>query len=156
MSNLVLELRQGETMIINCAPIRFRSRARIELTTHARFLFGKQIMSPEAADSAARRLYFALQAAYIGTDEERAQGLEDARALTAAIKAATTSAEARDVVDRAFAAAEADECYTALKLARQIIRYEDVVLGRAPANPQETGRNKALDASENDSFFNWP
>ncbi|MBV8914096.1 MAG: flagellar biosynthesis repressor FlbT, partial [Acetobacteraceae bacterium] len=62
MSHLVLELRQGETMIINGAPIRFRSKARIELTAHARFLFGKQIMSPEAADTPARRLYFALQA----------------------------------------------------------------------------------------------
>src|SRR4051812_23920740 len=155
MPNLVLELRQGETLIINGAPIRFRTRARIELTAHARFLFGKQIMSPEAADSAARRLYFALQAAYIGTEEERARGLRTARALTAAIKAATTSAEVRDVLDRAIAAAEADECYRALKLARQVIRHEDVLLGRAPANPQGIGRAKAPHAA-NDSFFNWP
>ena len=54
-----------------------------------------------------------------------------------AFKAATTSALARDILDRALAAAEADECYTALKLARRIIRHEDVVLGRAPAGPQE-------------------
>jgi flagellar protein FlbT len=137
MSNLVLELRQGETMIINGAPIRFRTKARIELTAHARFLFGKQIMTPEAADSPARRLYFALQAAYIGTDDERARGLETARTLTAAFKAATTSALARDILDRALAAAEADECYTALKLARRIIRHEDAVLGRGPAPREE-------------------
>lgn len=138
MSNLVLELRQGETMIINGTSIRFRSKARIELTAHARFLFGKQIMSPEAADSPARRLYLALQAAYIGTDEERAQGLENARTLTAALKAAITSVLARDMLDRALAAAEADECYTALKLARRLIQHEDVVLGRVPATLQET------------------
>ena len=132
MSNLVLELRQGETMIINGAPIRFRSKARIELTAHARFLFGKQIMTPDCADSPARRLYFALQSAYIGTDEERTRGLETARALTAAFKGATTSALAHDILDRAIAAAEADQCYIALKLARRIIRHEDAVLGRNP------------------------
>ena len=32
MSNLVLELRQGEMMIVNGAPIRFRTKTRIELT----------------------------------------------------------------------------------------------------------------------------
>jgi len=43
MSTLVLELRQGDMMIVNGAPIRFRNRARIELTAKARFLFGKQL-----------------------------------------------------------------------------------------------------------------
>ena len=65
-----LELRQGEVMIVNGAPIRFRRKTRIELTAKARFLFGKQIMSPEEADSPARRIYFALQTAYIGYDDE--------------------------------------------------------------------------------------
>ena len=41
MSNLVLELRQGDVMVINGAPIRFRTKSRIELTAKARFLFGK-------------------------------------------------------------------------------------------------------------------
>src|SRR3954447_5645937 len=136
MSNLKLQLRQGETLIINGASIRFRSKACIELTAHARFLFGKQIMLPEAADTPARRLYLALQAAYIGSDQERAQGLEHARALTAALKEAAASALARDILGRALAAAEADDCYTALKLARQIVCLEDVMLGRASANPQ--------------------
>ena len=71
MSNLVLELRQGEVMIVNGAPIRFRTRSRIELTAKARFLFGKQIMPPDQADSPARRIYFALQSAYIGNETER-------------------------------------------------------------------------------------
>ena len=49
MSTLVLELRQGDMMVVNGAPIRFRNRTRIELAAKARFLFGKQIMPPEAA-----------------------------------------------------------------------------------------------------------
>ena len=35
--------------------------------------------------------------------------------------------------DRALAAAEADECYQALKLVRRVMRHEEVVLGIAPA-----------------------
>lgn len=130
MSNLILELRQGEVMVVNGAPIRFKTKARIELTAHARFLFGKQIMPPSEADSPARRIYFALQSAYIGTDEERPQGLSTAKELCERFKEATTSALARDILDRAIAAAEAGQCYAALKLTRRIIRHEDVVLGR--------------------------
>jgi flagellar protein FlbT len=130
MSNLVLELRQGEMMIVNGAPIRFRTKSRIELTAKARFLFGKQIMAPDQADSPARRIYFALQTAYIGNEEERAHGLAAARELIAAFKEATTSALACEILDRALTAAEADDCYQALKLARRIIRHEDTVLGR--------------------------
>jgi flagellar protein FlbT len=133
MSNLVLELRQGEVMIVNGAPIRFRTKSRIELTAKARFLFGKQIMPPDQVDSPARRIYFALQTAYIGTEEERGPGLSAARDLVGAFKDATTSALAREILDEALAAAEADDCYRALKLTRRIIRHEDVVLGRVTA-----------------------
>jgi len=79
MSNLVLELRQGEVMIVNGAPIRFRTRSRIELTAHARFMFGKQIMPPDQANTPARRIYFALQSAYIGEEDEREANLDSAR-----------------------------------------------------------------------------
>ena len=130
MSNLVLELRQGEMMIINGAAIRFRTRSRVELTARARFLFGKQIMAPDQADSPARRIYFALQSAYIGAEHERCRGLEAARDLIEDFKDATTSAAARDMLDRALVAAEADDCYRALKLTGRVIQHEDVVLGR--------------------------
>src|SRR4051795_1243299 len=105
MSNLVLELRQGEVMIVNGTPIRFRTKTRIELTAKARFLFGKQIMPPDDADSPARRIYFALQSAYIGTPEERSEGLTAAAALIDAFKNSTTSDLARDILDRALNAA---------------------------------------------------
>ena len=117
-------------MIVNGAPIRFRTKSRIELTAHARFLFGKQIMAPEEADTPARRIYFALQCAYIGVDAERAGGLESARRLIADFQGATTSPLARDILDRVLLAAEADDCYQALKLTRRIIRHEDAVLQR--------------------------
>ena len=83
-----------------------------------------------AADSPARRIYFALQTAYIGTDEERADGLKDALRLIREFQAATTSALAREILERALAAAAGDDCYTALKLVRRVMRHEDAVLGR--------------------------
>ncbi|MDR3523765.1 MAG: flagellar biosynthesis repressor FlbT [Acetobacteraceae bacterium] len=135
MTHLVLELRQGDFMIVNGAPIRFRSKARIELAAHARFLFGKQIMGPDQADTPARRIYFALQTAYIGADGERPGGLVQARALIEAFHSSTTSALARDILDRALEAAEADDCYKALKLIRRIMRHEDAVLGREQPPP---------------------
>lgn len=141
MSNLVLELRQGEVMIVNGAPIRFRTKSRIELTAKARFLFGKQIMPPDQVDSPARRIYFALQSAYIGDDDERPRGLLAARVLIAEFKGVTTSALAREILDTALAAAEADDCYKALKLARRIIRHEDTVLGRPPPPPYGAGHD---------------
>jgi flagellar protein FlbT len=135
MTNLVLELQRGEVMIVNGASIRFRMKSRVELTTHARFLFGRQVMSPDQADSPARRIYLALQAAYIGTDAERQRGLDQARELVDAFKEATTSALARTILDRAMFCAEADECYQALKLVRRIIRHEDTVIGRPNRTP---------------------
>jgi flagellar protein FlbT len=131
MSNLVLELRQGDMMIVNGASIRFRNKVRIELAAKARFLFGKQIMLPDAANSPARRIYFALQTAYIGSDDERIDGLGRARSLIAEFQEATTSALACEILVRALAAADADDCYAALKLVRRVIRHEDAVLGQS-------------------------
>lgn len=149
MSTLVLELRQGEVMIVNGAPIRFRTKTRIELTAKARFLFGKQIMSPDHADSPARRIYFALQSAYIGTPEEQCQGMTSARELVASFKNSTTSDLARDILDRALDAAAEDNCYQALKLARRIIRHEDAVLGRADGSqPVHTPEYAILEPAE--------
>lgn len=132
MSTLVLELRQGDMMIVNGAPIRFRNRARIELTARARFLFGKQLMTPDMANTPARRIYFALQTAYIGDYDERKAGLQLARDLSLEFREATTSEMVKDLLDRALKSAEMDQCYQALKFARRVMRHEEVVLGLSP------------------------
>jgi len=125
MSTLVLELRHGDMLIVNGTPIRFRSRTRVELTSRARFLFGKQILPAEAATTPVRRIYFALQTAYVGNGEERQGGLALARDLVAEYRSQDVAEAAKDTVTRALAAAEADECYEALKLVRRLMRQED-------------------------------
>ena len=134
--SLVLELRAGEVMIINGAPLRFRSRTRIELTAEARFLFGKQIMPPDQANSPVRRIYFALQLAYIGEEAEREAGLESARHFIEQFQQATTSEVARQLLTRALVAAESDKLHEALKLVRRVVQHEDAVLGDPPPEPQ--------------------
>jgi flagellar protein FlbT len=129
MSNLVLELRQGEVMIVNGAPIRFRTRSRIELAAKARFLFGKQIMPPDQADTPARRIYFALQSAYIGDETGREAALDTARHFINEFQEATTSNMVRTILSQALVAAEEDDCYQALKLVRRIIQHEATVTG---------------------------
>ena len=64
----------------------------------------------------------------MGTDEERQSSLVLASDLIEQFKTATTSALAREILDRALALAEADECYQALKLAKRIMRHESAVL----------------------------
>jgi flagellar protein FlbT len=89
-------------------------------------------MTPEMANSPARRIYFALQTAYIGDHDERKIGLDLARDLIRDFGEATTSGMVRDLLDRALKAAEGDQCYQALKLARRVMRHEEVVLGLGP------------------------
>ena len=129
MSTLVLEMRAGDLMVVNGASLRFRSRTRVELVARARFLFGKQVMTPEGANTPARRIYFALQCAYVGMEEEREQSMADAHRLAVEFQEATTSALARQLLERALTLAEQDEWYQALRLVRHVIRHEAAVLG---------------------------
>jgi flagellar protein FlbT len=122
MSALVLELKQGETMIINGAVIRFKTRARLELTTQSRFMFGKQIMEPHEAVTPAKRLYHDIQTLYVGPPENRAAARTSAFARIANF---TNPVPFDDILTRIGALIESENLFEALKLARQLIRHED-------------------------------
>jgi flagellar protein FlbT len=124
MSALILELKQGESMILNGAVIRFKTRTRLELNTHARFLFGKQIMQPDEAVTTPRRLYLALQTAYIGPEEDRAEALFAARGLIETYRRDAPAAAA--TLDQLQASITHAAGFEALKLARKLIRDEAV------------------------------
>jgi flagellar protein FlbT len=124
MSALILELKQGESMILNGAVIRFKTRTRLELNTQARFLFGKQIMREEDAATPARRAYFALQQAYVGAEDERPAALTAARQLITSFRDHAPP-EHHPEWNALLKASETDAGFEALKLARQMIRAED-------------------------------
>lgn len=128
MTALILELKQGESMILNGAVIRFKTRTRLELSTQARFLFGRQIMREEEATTPARRAYYALQQAYIGAEDEREAALAAARQVIETLRAAAHGA-ARAEWEALLAKLGGDAGFEALKLARMMIRAEDFSRG---------------------------
>jgi len=134
MPGLVLELKQDDLSIINGAVIKFRVKSRIEINGRARFLFGKQILLPNESTTPARRIYLALQIAYVGNEDERAASLDEAKALISAFRSNTNSVMAREMLDRMLALAELGESYEALKLARTMIRHEDAVARQNDVN----------------------
>jgi flagellar protein FlbT len=128
MSALILELKQGESMILNGAVIRFKTRTRLELNTQARFLFGKQIMREEDAVTPAQKTYYAVQQAYIGAEADRPAALAGARALAAGYRDAAGEDGAAGW--EALLSVMADGAgFEALKLARQMIRAEELARG---------------------------
>jgi flagellar biosynthesis repressor protein FlbT len=129
MSALILELKQGESMILNGAVIRFKTRTRLELNTQARFLFGKQIMREEEATTPARKAYYALQQAYIGAEHERPASLATARTLIQALRD-EAGPDGRQAWELLLSASAEEAGFEALKLARQMIRAEDFAVRR--------------------------
>jgi flagellar protein FlbT len=127
-SRLVLEFRAGDKMLVNGAALQFQTRASVVLSNRVRFLFGKQILAPEDARTPARRLYFAIQAAYVCEDAERPRFLELARGLADDYAEATTSATARTLVGGAIADLEAGRCWDAMRRVRDLFAHDDAVL----------------------------
>lgn len=108
-------------MILNGAVIRFKTRARLELTTRARFLFGKQIMLENDATTPARRLYYMIQQAYAGEDEFRAAALAEARRLIGTLRAHEDAA-GQEALDALLEGLQGGADFESLKRARQLIR----------------------------------
>ncbi|HEY8611421.1 MAG TPA: flagellar biosynthesis repressor FlbT [Roseomonas sp.] len=125
---LVLDLRAGDRMLVNGAALQFKTRTSVMLGNHARFLFGKQIMSQEDARTPARRIYFAIQAAYVAEDAERPAYIVAARELTDEYSAATTSDTARAILVSAIAALERGDCWEAMRGLRRLFAHDDAVL----------------------------
>ena len=134
MSTLVLELKADDLFIINGAPMRVRNKTRIELNGPARFLFGKQIMPPGTDTTPARRIYYAIQTAYIGDDSEREAARLAAREFCAEFVAHTTSRLVVQILSDAMRAMDNDRCYDALKLVRRIMLHEEAVMKGALAS----------------------
>lgn len=129
---LVLELRAGDRMVVNGAALQFKTRTRVVLSNRARFLFGKQIMTPEEAHTPSRRVYFAMQSAYVAEDEDRPRFLLLARDLAEEYATATTSRLAQDILREAMEDLEAGRCWEAMRRVRDLFPHDDAVLA-APA-----------------------
>jgi len=127
-------MKSNEVMIISGVPIRFRNRSRIELHAQARFLFGKQVMPPGTDNTPARRIYYAVQTAYVGNEQERPPAREAAQRLCDEFAEATTSQTVVKILADVMRAVDEDRCYEALKMVQRVMRHEEAVLPQPPSH----------------------
>ena len=70
--SLKVELKPGEKLIVgNCVITNSDQRTRLFIDGKAPILREKDILTPETADSPAKRIYLAVQLMYIDEDVER-------------------------------------------------------------------------------------
>jgi flagellar protein FlbT len=126
---LRISLRDGEKMIVNGAVLRSVGRTDVLVENRAALLRGREVMTPEEANTPARRLYFATMMAYIerealATHQDRVlvllrelmEAFENEQALSACVRLA------RHLADSDF--------YPALGECRLLIQYEGEALAR--------------------------
>jgi len=125
---LVLELRAGDRMLVNGAALQFKTRTSVMLANHARFLFGKQIMAAEEANTPARRIYFAIQGAYVCEEAERRAVLQAACDMVEDYAATLASETARGLLQNAVSDLRAGDCWEAMRRIRTLFAHDDALL----------------------------
>ena len=120
MTTLILTYAPGDRMLINGTSIQFCTKGKLALTSHARFLLGKQIMHAEDAYTPLRKLYLALQEAYVGPDADHEHAVDAAVGLYCEI-----GLIGGDRLAQAMVLAHEGKFYPALKIVRDLIREED-------------------------------
>lgn len=126
---LKIRLRAEEHLVINGALVKATEPTTLLLMNHAKFMHDKQIMRPEQASTAAKRIYFAVQNAYLATPEERPAMLTFLRQLVTDFREATLSQTMQQKLDELAGCVGQENYYKALQIAREVIAYEDLVLG---------------------------
>jgi flagellar protein FlbT len=131
---LRITLRDGEKMILNGTVVRAMGRAQLCLENDAAILRGRDVMTPEEADTSAKRLYFACMMAYIdpgNLDRYR----DDILVLIRDLMSAFQSIEARAVCTTFAEKIASNQFYRALGDCRWLIAYEAEALARIPPTP---------------------
>ncbi|MET3826292.1 flagellar protein FlbT [Sphingomonas sp. PvP055] len=135
---LKIWLREGEKVVVNGAVLVALGRTRLAVENQAAVLREREIMTPEEANTPARRLYFAAMMAYI--DEPARDRYQDQVVLLVhALLSAIQSDAAKAMVVSFARHIAAGEFYRALGDCRDLIAYEATALERAPAETTQAG-----------------
>jgi len=132
---LKLELKRGERIILGEYVVKTSERTRLTfLSSDVTILREKDILTPEQADSPAKRVYLAVQLMYVS--KEPASAHQIYFALVRDILHAAPST--RPYIDRINDHILAGHMYKALQEAKKLIAYEEELLARAkpPARPR--------------------
>ena len=128
---LHITLRDGEKMILNGAVVRAVGRTQLCLENAACILRGRDVMTPEEADTPAKRLYFACMMAYIdpdNLDQHRDSILMLVRDLLSAFQSVEAKAICATFAEKVATA----QFYRALADCRWLIAYEAEAMARLP------------------------
>lgn len=131
---LRITLRDGEKMILNGAVVRAVGRTQLCVENGAAVLRGRDVMTPDEAETPARRLYFACMMAYIDPDNLDSYR-EDMLVLMADLLSAFQLTEARAICTTFAEKIATNQFYRALSDCRWLIAYETEALARAGRLP---------------------
>ncbi|ARS28960.1 flagellar biosynthesis repressor FlbT [Sphingomonas sp. KC8] len=126
---LRISLRDGEKIIVNGAVLRAVGRTDLCVENNVALLRGRDVMTPEDANTPARRLYFACMLAYIDQGDRTAHQhalLEQVREFMGALEAAEAKATCIGFVEKIATA----DFYRALADCRWLMAYEAEAMGR--------------------------
>ena len=129
---LRISLRDGEKVIVNGAVLRSVGRTDLRVENDATILRGRDLMTPEEANTPARRLYFACMLAYIdpaGRTAHQAAIVDLVRDLLGALQSPEAQAACISFAQKAACA----EFYAALADCRWLIEYEAPLLAPSQA-----------------------
>ena len=126
--SLTVELKPGEKLIIgNCVVTNSDQRTRLFIDGKAPILREKDILTPDTADSPAKRIYFAVQLMYIDEDVERLRK-DYFKLINDLVTAAPSTIQLVDEINNEILTGE---LYKALKAAKKLIQYEQELLANA-------------------------
>jgi len=129
--SLKVELKPHERIIIgNCVVTNSDQRTRLFIDGKAPVLREKDILTPESANSPARRIYLAVQLMYLEDNIDTLRG--EYFALVNDIVTAAPSCIS--IVDEINNDILTGSLYKALKAAKKLVQYEREILSNASAS----------------------
>jgi flagellar protein FlbT len=126
---LKLSVTKGERFVVNGAVIKNDGPdTSLVFENRAHILRQKDILTNESANTPARRVYLALQCAYMFADR-KAEHLETFRTMLGDFLAAAPSSAA--IAGRLGRLVDSNDLYGALKECRKLIEHETEILDHA-------------------------
>ena len=125
---LKVELKPGEKLLVgNCIITNSDQRTRLFVEGNAPVLREKDILTPETANTSAERVYLAVQMMYIEDDVDK---MRDSY-FTLVNELVTAAPSMTPIVDQINNEILTGHLYKALRVAKQLIQYEQEILSNA-------------------------
>jgi flagellar biosynthesis repressor protein FlbT len=125
---LKVSLRAGERVIVNGAVISADAPTNLIFHNRVSMILERQIMHPDEAVTPSRRIYFAVQNAYIAEPGERDHWLIQSVRYIDELDEATTSKQIHEQLDTVRQKLAAGDFYPAMRICRDLFRHDDLML----------------------------